>query len=60
MNVICVNTTVLGNILKKNQKTPQSDFPNFIGIYISEYTLCFLLLEITKSSICEFKTLISH
>ena len=30
---------------KEKQKTPRSDFPNFLGIYFSEYTLCLLLLE---------------
>ena len=30
---------------KEKQKTPQSDFLNFLGIYFSEYTLCLLLLE---------------
>ena len=45
MNVVRINTTVLGNILKRKKKTLQSDFLNFIGIYFSEYTLCFLLLE---------------
>ena len=45
MNLICISTTVLENILRRKQKNSQSDFPNFTGIYFSEYPLCLLLLE---------------
>ena len=39
-NFQCINA-VLGNILKRKTKISQSDFPNFTGMYFSEYTLFF-------------------
>ena len=56
-NVIFINSTVLGNILKAKPKILQSDFPNSVGIYFSEYTV-FLIIgkdPITKSSKYELK-----
>ena len=43
-NVISVKTDVLGNNMKRKAKAPQSDFPNFTGIYFSEYTLFFFII----------------
>ena len=37
--------TWMNEYYEKKQKTSQSDFPKFIGIYFTEYTLCLLLLE---------------
>ena len=30
--------------MKRKAKAPQSDFPNFTGIYFSEYTLFFFII----------------
>ena len=58
-----VNAAVLGNIMKRKTKIPQSDFPNYTGIYFSEYALCFFIIvkyPMTISSKYEFKWLICY
>ena len=44
--------------MKRKTRTPQSDFPNFTGIYFSEYKMYFFITgkgPITKFSNYEFK-----